>query len=82
MLIDPTILILAWLAASVIRLQGRQWEHALSRFLLAGMYIYIEAFNPAIEIARLVARYFILLVPVVEIISWTVRFGVLRGKHE
>jgi uncharacterized membrane protein len=73
-LIPPLLLGIVFLSAAIIMFWRKQYEHAFTRMVLAGFYFYIY-FIPAtsIEVTRMLARYFLLLMGVIEVISYIVR---------
>jgi hypothetical protein len=83
-LIPEWILAIAFLASSFAMLYRRRWEHAFSRLLLAGFYIALAVFPEIpIEVARALARWFILLLALVEVISFLILFPYMRNnKHD
>ena len=73
LLIPAGLLAIIFLVATIIKFVKHEYEHALTRMLLMTFYGLL-ALMPSIEMstARMLARYFILLLGVIEILSWLV----------
>ena len=82
LLIPDWVLALAFLFSAIAMLYRRKWEHALTRLLIASFYFYLFSHTATpVEIARLLARWFFLLLAIVEIVSFFILFPFLRDIH-
>jgi len=70
-----------FLVAMIVKIKKYEYEHAITRLMVAGLYFYIEFNHSLDENARqLLVRWFLLLVGSVEIISYFTRLMVIRGR--
>jgi hypothetical protein len=82
-LIPEWLLALTFFLAAASMAFRKRWEHVFTRLVIAGFYLFL-AINPnlEIEIARLLARWFNLLLAIVEIVSFVILFPTLREHHD
>ena len=81
LLIAPSLLALFALFAAAVKVAEKQYEHAFTRGLVAVFYFVIAIVSLQIEMSRLLARWFWLLLFGVEILSWCV-MQLWRRKNE
>lgn len=72
MLIDPTLIGIVYLLAAGAKFFGRQWEHAITRFFVAVVYIWIGLLDPDVFLARIYSRHSVFLLAVIELISYLI----------
>jgi heme/copper-type cytochrome/quinol oxidase subunit 4 len=82
-LIPEWLLALTFFLAAASMAYRKRWEHVFTRLVLAGFYLFL-AMNPGmeIEITRMLARWFILVLATVEIISFLVIFLYTRKQND
>ena len=67
--------------AVFVKVKKYEYEHAVTRLMLAALYIFIAIDKDMTEAMRqFLVRWFLLLLGSIEIISYFVRLLVIRGR--
>lgn len=80
MLIPAWHVALVFLLAFIAKIAGRQYEHAVTRFMVFGLYVYFSLNNDLPDVQRqLLARWFLVLIGGIEFVSYVALRVVKRG---
>jgi len=71
MLIPAFYLVLIYSIAAFIKASQRQWEHTITRAAIAVFFAFVTM-DPSLDIfiARILSRYLVFLLALVEVFSW------------
>lgn len=81
--IPSMLLAIAFGLAAVVQVQRKHWEQVFTRLLLAAFYGFLFVFPELeIETARALARWFTLILALVEILTFLVQSLQRRRLHD
>ena len=81
--IPAILLAIAFGLAAAVQMRRKHWEQVFTRLLLAAFYLLLFAIPDLdIVIARALARYFILLLALVEVLTFAMMRHVSRRRHD
>lgn len=75
-------IVVIFLLAVFVKVKKYEYEHAVTRLMLAALYVFIAIDKDMTEAMRqFLVRWFLVLLGSVEIISYFVRLLVIRGRN-